>query len=149
LSATAPDRPSRRADCTASDREGYRMRKRTMFFMACAAAMFCGDGCDDQNDAGVSDAATPLTAGDGGMPLPPTPGPPRPVECEHGVIASCGGTVVGLIDRSPIAGASVCVIDHPEIPCVATDANGFYSMECAPVGDAAIGFEAAGYASGM
>ncbi|UJR80063.1 hypothetical protein [Sandaracinus amylolyticus] len=97
------------------------------------------------------DGSVPLVGDDAAVttPPPPPPPPPGPVDCAAGPVASFAGTVQALADRRAIAGARVCVLDHPEIPCVATNAEGFYVLGCAPIGDAAISFEADGFASGV
>lgn len=108
--------------------------------------------CGGDGGAGSNvDGSTPLVGDDAGMtmPPPPPPPPPGPVDCDSDPIASFSGTVQALSDRSAIAGARVCVLDHPEIPCATSNAEGFYALGCAPVGDAAISFEADGFASGV
>ena len=39
------------------------------------------------------------------------------------------GALVNGVDQSPIAGASVCFVSHPEIACFQTAADGSYSVE--------------------
>jgi hypothetical protein len=117
--------------------------------IACAlvavAAAACSSASDDPRIG--DDAAMPET--DAGLPPPPPPPPPDPIDCVSAPVAAFSGNVQTLSDRTPIAGARVCVLDHPELPCATTDADGFYVLECAPMGDAAISFEAEGFASGV
>lgn len=117
--------------------------------MTCALAALALAGCGSETGgAPMPDGSMP--AGDAGtMPPPPPPPPPEPVDCATDPIASFSGTVVSLSDRMPIANARVCVIDHPEIPCATTNSVGFYVLECAPLGDAGITFEAEGFATGV
>lgn len=76
------------------------------------------------------------------------PPAPAPIDCALEQ-ARFSGEVTALADRSPIAGARVCVLEHDEIPCATADASGFYQLDCAPRGDAAISFEADGFARGV
>lgn len=103
-----------------------------------AALVVCG-GCSSTT-ASPSDAGTPPA--DHGDPPPP----PEPVDCAAGDVARFAGQVTALSDRAPIANARVCVLEHEEIDCVTTDAAGSYALDCAPRGDAAISFEATGFA---
>lgn len=116
--------------------------------IACALVGIAAAACGGENgDARPQpDGAMPM--GDAGMALPP-PAPPDPIDCATDPIASFSGTIAALSDRAAIEGARVCVLDHPEIPCATTNADGFYVLECAPVGDAAISFEAEGFAGGV
>ena len=108
-------------------------------------------GGDGSGTTPQVDGSVPLVGDDAGVttPPPPPPPPPGPIDCAAGPVASFSGTVQALGDRSAIAGARVCVLDHPEIPCATTSAEGFYVLECAPLGDAAISFDAVGFASGV
>jgi hypothetical protein len=113
------------------------MARRWTFLLACAALAACGRQPHDT---------------DSGMPMRdagPPPDPPAPIDCAAEPIARFSGSVMALTDRVPMEGAHVCVLDHPEIPCAATDALGSYALACAPPGDAAISFEAAGFAPGV
>jgi len=97
-----------------------------------------------------SDGVDPEPTPDSGIPLHgDPPPPPAPVDCGSGDVARFSGELTALSDRAPIAGARVCVLEHEEIPCATTDASGFWQLDCAPRGDAAIAFEAAGFAPGV
>jgi hypothetical protein len=122
----------------------------------CALLVACSSSTSP-NDAQVREDSSTLdpdaTSGssDGGVSTidgGPPPPLPEAVDCTAEV-ARFAGVVTSLEARTPLVGARVCVDAHPEIPCATTDANGFYELSCAPIGDAAIHFDAAGYAEGV
>lgn len=109
-------------------------------WLACALLLgACGSN-------GIDPEPTP----DSGVPIHgDPPPPPDPVDCAGGDVARFSGELTALSDRAPIAGAQVCVLEHDEIPCATTDASGFWQLDCAPRGDAAIWFRADGFAPGV
>lgn len=67
---------------------------------------------------GCSDAAS--NAPDAGADAPPVDASPPPV--------TVTGTVVEATGPAPVAGARVCILDAPAIPCATTDAQGAYQL---------------------
>lgn len=72
--------------------------------------------------AGCGDAARNAPDAGAGAPAADASGPP--------VMAS--GTVVEAAGSGPIAGARVCILDAPAIPCATTDAEGAYQIALPP-----------------
>lgn len=112
---------------------------KTILTLGCALALAA---CGNVSTGTPMRDAGPIAHGD-------PPPAPEPIDCGSSEIARFSGEVTTLADRAPIAGARVCVLEHDEIPCATTDASGFYQLDCAPVGDAAISFEADGFARGV
>jgi hypothetical protein len=120
---------------------------------ACSSPATVRDGTDSGTPAADPDGGIERPTPDvdsGPMMPPPMPPPaPDPIDCATAEVARFAGVVTALSDRAPLVGARVCVLDHPEIPCATTSATGFYELACAPIGDAAISFEADGFAPGV
>lgn len=86
----------------------------------------CGDAASNAPDAGAD------------APAADASGPP--------VMAS--GTIVEAAGTAPIAGARVCILDAPAIPCATTDAEGAYQIALPPWTtelDVAVNVTAAGH----
>src|SRR5262245_41933320 len=80
-------------------------RSRVLGF-ALVSLVGCGDAASNAPDAGAD--APPVDAS-----LPPV---------------TVSGTVVEAAGSAPLAGARVCILDAPAIPCATTDAQGAYQI---------------------
>jgi len=50
-------------------------------------------------------------------------------------LLTASGTVTDNASGAPIPNAKACILDHPEIPCAATDADGKYTIELPAFGN--------------
>jgi hypothetical protein len=68
-----------------------------------------------------------------------------PVPCDTEDVGSIWGRLYDQETFDPIVGATVCVVNQPQLPCDTTDEAGGYAIACVPSGDAELSYEAAGY----
>src|SRR5262245_17191752 len=77
-------------------------------------------------------AAAAIGCGSSPVRTPPDGGLDGGSDARVPVTAS--GTVTGGSSAVPIANATACILDHPEIPCATTDAAGKYTIELPDIG---------------
>jgi len=69
----------------------------------------------------------------------------EPAICSRDEVGSIYGKLYDQRTFVPIAGATACVQNHPEVDCAVSNERGEYQIPCVPVGDVALTYDAAGY----